>query len=93
VAEDDQILSVAGHELTGADVLAREIERRTPGDRLTLRVQPRGTSAARNTDVTLVEDARVEIVPAESLGEALTPDQRRFRESWLSTRVSPSSGG
>jgi predicted metalloprotease with PDZ domain len=93
VAEDDEILSAAGHELTGADVLAREIERRAPGDRLALRIQPRGTSATRTADVTLVEDARLEIVPLESLGEALTPDQRRFRESWLSTRVPRSSGG
>jgi predicted metalloprotease with PDZ domain len=93
VAEDDEILSVEGHELTGADVLAREIRRHAPGDRLALRILPRGTSAPRAAAVTLVEDARVEIVSVESLGEALTPDQRRFRESWLSTRVSPSSRG
>ena len=91
VAEDDEILSVAGHELTGPDVLAREIQQRTPGDRLALRVLPRGASAPRTVEVTLVEDARVEIAAVESMAEALTPEERRFRESWLSTRVSPSS--
>jgi predicted metalloprotease with PDZ domain len=91
VAEDDEILSVGGHELTGPDLLAREIERHAPGDRLVLRVLPRGASAPRAVEITLVEDARVEIVPLESIGEALTPDHRRFRDSWLSTRVSPSS--
>ena len=91
VAEDDEILSVAGHELTGPDVLAREIQQRTPGARLALRVLPRGASAPRTVEVTLVEDARVEIAAVESIAEALTPEERRFRESWLSTRVSPSS--
>jgi predicted metalloprotease with PDZ domain len=90
MAEDDEIVSVAGHELTGPDVLAREIERHAPGDRLALRVVPRGASTPRAVDVTLVEDGRVEIAALESLGEALTPDQRRFRESWLTTRVSGS---
>ena len=75
VAEDDEILSVAGHELTGPDVLAREIQQRAPGDRLALRVLPRGASAPRTVDVTLVEDARVEIVAVESLAEALTPER------------------
>jgi predicted metalloprotease with PDZ domain len=90
MAEDDEIVSVAGHELTGPDVLAREIERHAPGDRLALRVVPRGASTPRAVDVTLVEDGRVEIAALESLGEALTPDHRRFRESWLTTRVSGS---
>jgi predicted metalloprotease with PDZ domain len=87
LAEDDEIVSVAGHELTGPDVLAREIERHAPGDRVALRVVARGASTPRTVDVTLVEDGRVEIVALESLGETLTPDQRRFRESWLTTRV------
>jgi hypothetical protein len=47
----------------------------------------RGASTPRTVDITLVEDGRVEIVALESLGETLTPDQRRFRESWLTTRV------
>jgi predicted metalloprotease with PDZ domain len=91
VAEDDELLSVAGHELPGPEVLAREIQRSAPGDRLPLGVLTRGATTPRTADVTLVEDARVEIVPVESLGEALTPDQRRFRESWLATRVLPVS--
>ena len=91
VAEDDELLSVAGHELPGPEVLAREIQRRAPGDHLPLGVLTRGETTPRTADVTLVEDARVEIVPVESLGEALTPDQRRFRESWLATRVLPVS--
>jgi hypothetical protein len=73
--------------LTGPDVLAREIERHAPGDRIALRVVARGASTPRTVDVTLVEDGHVEIVALESLGETLTPDQRRFRESWLTTRV------
>ena len=74
VAEDDELLSVAGHELPGPEVLAREIQRRAPGDRLPLGVLARGATTPRTADVTLVEDARVEIVPVESMAEALTPD-------------------
>ena len=58
VAEDDEILSVAGHELTGPEVLAREIQQHAPGNRLALGVLARGATTPRTADVTLVEDAR-----------------------------------
>jgi len=34
----------------------------------------------------LEEDPRIEIVPMEKIGGVLSDDQRRFRESWLSSR-------
>jgi hypothetical protein len=35
----------------------------------------------------LVEDPRIEVVPAEDAGQSLTDAQRRFRSSWLSSRA------
>jgi predicted metalloprotease with PDZ domain len=89
--QDDELLAVDGRELTGVDVLERAIQRHAPGGRLTLLVLPRGTSAPRTVEATLIEDPLIAIVPAESLGEVLTPEQRAFRVSWLSTRVARST--
>jgi predicted metalloprotease with PDZ domain len=89
--QDDELLAVDGRELTGVDVLERAIQRHAPGGRLTLLVLPRGTSAPRTVEATLIEDPLIDIVPAESLGEVLTPEQRAFRVSWLSTRVARST--
>ena len=86
VAEDDEIVAVDGHEVTGPDVLEREIQRHAPGSRLALQFVPRGAGAPRTVDVSVIEYPVVVIAPAESLGEALTPEQRAFRDSWLSKR-------
>ena len=55
VAEDDEIVAVGGRELTGPDVLEREIQKHTPGSHLALTVLPRGASEPRTVDVTLIE--------------------------------------
>jgi hypothetical protein len=41
------------------------------------------TGRARAANVTLVEDPRLEVVPIETTGAALTDAQRQFREHWL----------
>ena len=38
-----------------------------------------------NATLVLDEDPRIEIVPIEKIGGMLTDDQKRFRESWLSS--------
>jgi hypothetical protein len=38
-----------------------------------------------NSTLVLEEDPRIEIVPMEQIGGLLTDDQKRFRESWLSS--------
>ena len=40
-----------------------------------------------NAMLRLVQDPRVEIVPAEDSGRALTAAQQRFRQAWLSSRA------
>jgi hypothetical protein len=39
-----------------------------------------------NTTLVPDEDPRIEIVPIEKIGGILTDDQKRFRESWLSSQ-------
>ena len=41
------------------------------------------SGVAKTARVTLVEDPHLDLVPIESAGGVLTPDQRRFREGWL----------
>ena len=87
VAQDDEILAVDGHEVTGPDVLERETQKHAPGSRLTLQVLARGAEIPHAVDVQVIEPPSVAILPAESIGEALTSEQRAFRESWLSSRA------
>jgi predicted metalloprotease with PDZ domain len=53
-----------------------------PGAQVPIRFVRRGGERVDQT-ITLEEDPRIEIVPIESAGGALSPDQRRFREAWL----------
>ena len=62
------------------EVLARH----KPGDRVPLRFVRRSGETV-NATLVLDEDPRIEIVPIEKTGGTLTDDQRRFRESWLSS--------
>jgi len=39
--------------------------------------------APKTASLTLIEDPRLELVPAESIGAPLTPAQREFRTRWL----------
>jgi hypothetical protein len=39
-----------------------------------------------NGTLVLDEDPRIEIVPLEKIGGILNDDQKRFRESWLSSQ-------
>ena len=54
-AQDDEILAIDGRDVAGVDVLEREIQRHAPGTRVAVRIVPRGASAARTVEVTLIE--------------------------------------
>ncbi|MBI2828814.1 MAG: M61 family metallopeptidase [Acidobacteria bacterium] len=82
---DDTILAVGGMDVVSAADLGRAIDGRKPGDQIPLVFERRGrlmTGMLR-----LAEDPRVEIVRAEDAGQALTPEERRFRGAWLSSRA------
>jgi len=77
---DDVILEVAGSNVTSAADFTRALDGRAPGDEVTLVFERRGQPVA--SMLRLVPDPRVEIV---DLGQALTPEQRRFRNAWLNS--------
>ena len=86
VAEGDQIVSIAGVEVSAGQTVQEVLQKHAPGTRLELRIVRRGGEAVR-TAVNLEEDPRVEIVTAESTGASVTPEQRQARLAWLASRA------
>jgi hypothetical protein len=60
------------------------LQRHKPGDRVPIIFLRRGTQT--NGSLTLEEDPRLELVPTERIGRALTDAERAFRNAWLSTK-------
>jgi len=85
IERDDLIVSVAETSVRTADDLHRVIQQRRPGDVLAVTFQRRGGKNATGT-LKLVEDPRLQLVPAESVGQPFTDAHRRFRHAWLSSR-------
>jgi predicted metalloprotease with PDZ domain len=83
--QGDVIIDVAG-KAVAAGVLQAAVKARKPGDRLAVTFKRRG-GATGTASITLSEDPALEIVPVESTGARLTPDQQAFRESWLGSKV------
>jgi predicted metalloprotease with PDZ domain len=86
VAEGDQIVSLAGVEVGSAQAVQDVLARYQPGARLALRFVRRSGEAV-TIGVNVEEDPRVEIVPAETTGAAVTPEQRLARLAWLAARA------
>jgi predicted metalloprotease with PDZ domain len=84
VAQDDQLISLDGTALTSMANYEQALARHKPGDRVALRYVRRSGETV-NASFVLDEDPRVEVVPVEKTGGTLTDDQKRFRESWLTS--------
>ena len=79
----DIIVSLAGTKIARADDVDRIVTGRKPSDALPIVFERRGQPV--NAMLQLVEDPRVELVPGEQIGQAITSAQREFREAWLSS--------
>src|SRR5687768_14234564 len=84
VAQDDQLVTLGGVDLTSPNAWDDALSKGKPGERVALRFVRRSGETV-NTTITLEEDPRVEVVLIEKSGGMLTDDQRRFRDSWLSS--------
>ena len=82
--EDDELQSVDGQRIAAADDLAAAVQKHKPGDTVRVVFVDR-TGAAKTASVTLAEDPHIEVVPVDA--GSLTPAQKAFRDSWLSTKV------
>jgi predicted metalloprotease with PDZ domain len=78
----DEIRQVAGTRVTSPEDVYAALRRRRPGDALSLTFADR-SGAERKTTVTLGEEPALELVPIETTGKTLTPDQKAFRTRWL----------
>ena len=85
VAQEDQLVNLDGTALTSMANWEEALMRHKPGDRVPLRFVRRSGETV-NTTLVPDEDPRIEIVPMEKIGGILSDDQKRFRESWLSSQ-------
>jgi len=83
-SQDDQLVGLDGTALTAMANYDAALARHKPGDRVPLRYVRRSGETV-NATLTLDEDPRIEVVPVEKTGGTLTDDQKRFRESWLTS--------
>lgn len=82
---DDVLLSIQGDGVSSADDFEAALRRRKPGDSVEIAFERRGRVV--KSTLRLVEDPRLEVLPAEEAGSAMSAAQRRFRDSWLSSQA------
>jgi predicted metalloprotease with PDZ domain len=78
----DQIREMDQQAIRSYSDVARLLDRKKPGDRVTVAFVNR-TGALQTATLTLAEDPATELVPVERAGGTLTPAQRAFRQHWL----------
>ena len=87
VAQDDpDRVWLAGFQVTSMQDVQNVLQKHQPGARLDLRYVRRSGEVV-TIGVTTEEDPQVEIVPVETTGAALSPEQRQARAAWLAPRA------
>ena len=84
VEQDDQIVTLDGTALNSPTALEQILSRHKPGETIPIHYVRRSGETVNGT-VKLDADPRIEIVPVERAGGALTPEQKKFRDEWLNT--------
>ena len=85
VDRGDEVLSIAGTPLASPEDLAKVLTGRKAGDTVEIVFRRRGQEL--HTMATLAEPTELELVTVESLGAALSPGQKTFREAWLGSKA------
>jgi predicted metalloprotease with PDZ domain len=85
--QGDVIIDVEGKPIA-AGVLQEALKNRKPADRLTVTFRRRG-GVTGTASILIKPEPQRETVPVEATGGSLTPEQQRFRESWLGSKVKP----
>jgi len=78
---DDVILSIGGQDMGSVADVDRAFRSRRPGEVVPIAFDRRGERIT--STIRLVEDPRIELAPVEDTGQALTPEERQYREAWL----------
>lgn len=82
---DDVVQSIDGTRVASSAELERLIASRRPGQAVSIVFERRGRPVT--AVLTLDEDPRLELVPAEDAGQVLSDTQKAFRAAWLSSRA------
>ena len=85
IDQDDEVKQVDGERIESSEALSAVVQRHKPGDRIEIVFADRAGNA-KAAAVTLAEDPHQEIVPIESTGGELTPEQKIFRDAWLGSK-------
>jgi predicted metalloprotease with PDZ domain len=80
---DDVITAIGSTTVTRADQVDTAIRTARPGASLPVTYLHRGRGQPMTSAISVIADPRLEVVPAEQAGQALTPSQRQFRDAWL----------
>jgi predicted metalloprotease with PDZ domain len=80
----DELLSIDGAAVSGPGRLEEVIQRRKPGDRVTISIRRRGMT--QDLTIAIGEDPRLHVIPVEQTGRQLTAAERTFREAWLGSK-------
>ena len=81
----DILKKIDGKPVDGTAPLAAYLTEKKPGDVIVIEYQNR--SGNHQANVTLDENPLLEVIPAEKIGQTLTPEQEIFRKQWLSSKV------
>jgi len=84
---DDVLTQVGGAPVTRADEVDGVIRGARPGTSVTVTYLHRGRGQPMSATIRVIPDPRLELVPAEQAGQALTDAQRRFRDGWLRSQA------
>jgi predicted metalloprotease with PDZ domain len=82
--QGDVIVDVDGQPMA-AGVLESALKRKKAGDRLIVTYKRRGGSTG-TASIEVKDDPTLELVPIETIGGTLSPDQKAFRDAWLGSK-------
>lgn len=81
----DEIISIAGQKLTNAKQMQQFLAKRRAGERL--RISYRSLGEQKEGLIRLAQNPTLEVVLYENTGKKLTPEMKRFRQSWLGSKA------
>lgn len=81
----DVLLKADGVEIKTVKDFEAVTEKHKPGETIELTYGRKGVE--RTTQLTLVENQNLELIPLENTGASLTPEMKSFREKWLESAV------
>ncbi len=85
IGDGDVLVRLGGRAVASAEDVTKALDGRAPGDTIDATIRRHGRE--QQVRIVLGADPRQELVTVESTGAAPTPEQRRFRDAWLGSRV------